>query len=194
MSTYKTLNIARPDGLFFIADTHFWHKRAAEMRGFESVEAMNEALINRWNEVVAFNDTVVIVGDFSFAGSTRTLEILDELKGKMHLVRGNHDKAMNSRVLDYFESVNDILNVKVQDGETQRIVCCHFPMLSWDMSHYGAWHLHGHSHGSCVYPWPDAKILDVGVDCHDLPLSYKAIKAIMIDRKTRSSDYHKEVA
>lgn len=47
MSNRNSLTITRPDGLFFVADTHFWHKKAAEMRGFESVEEMNEALINR---------------------------------------------------------------------------------------------------------------------------------------------------
>lgn len=35
-----------------------------DKRGFESVQAMNEYMIEKWNQKVRHNDEVVILGDF----------------------------------------------------------------------------------------------------------------------------------
>lgn len=193
---------ARPrHEVFFTADLHFCHKKMSETRGYGSMEAMHEAMIADWNARVRPDDEVYVLGDVSFAGGRRTVELLEELRGRLHLVRGNHDKGMNKSTEAYFLTVSDLKTVKVVDGaDVQRIVCCHFPMLSWDMAHYGAWHLHGHSHGSAKYPYPDAKILDVGVDAINpltglrfgRPVSYSEVKSIMTKRKTKVADYHQE--
>ena len=34
----------------------------------------------------------------------------------------------------------------------QLVVLCHYAMRVWDRSHYGSWHLYGHSHGN-LPPW-----------------------------------------
>ena len=73
----------------------------------------------------------------------------------------------------------------------QRIVLCHFPMLTWNRAHYGAWHLHGHCHGSLDGKF-DGKRLDVGVDCHDFaPISYPEVKALMAKKDFVVVDHHK---
>lgn len=53
---------------YYIADCHFYHKNLlTEMdnRGFESVEQMNEVMIEKWNKKVHARDEVVILGDLS---------------------------------------------------------------------------------------------------------------------------------
>lgn len=186
----------RHDRVWFWSDPHFWHAKMAVSRGFDTVEAMNEALIEKARKGMPRDATLVLLGDISFAGAARTLDVLDAIPCRKVLVRGNHDKAMNGQVLAHFESAHDLLTLKVElpePGQLQRIVCCHFPMLSWDMQHYGAWHLHGHSHGSMRYPWSDAKILDVGVDTllgTDGPISFDKILSVMNARVIRSNDYH----
>lgn len=51
--------------IYFTADAHFGHANIIKMcsRPFPDVEAMNEALIARWNDRVTGGDTVYIVGD-----------------------------------------------------------------------------------------------------------------------------------
>ena len=54
---------------YFIADQHFFHKALNEKmdkRGFESVEQMNEYMIEKWNAKINKNDEVIILGDFSW--------------------------------------------------------------------------------------------------------------------------------
>ena len=58
----------------------------------------------------------------------------------MVFIHGNHDKVMKKRK-DVF--LHDILDIYVDE---QPITLCHYPMVSWNKSHFGAWMLHGHHH------------------------------------------------
>ncbi|OYV28372.1 MAG: hypothetical protein B7Z79_13075 [Thiomonas sp. 20-64-9] len=85
---------------FFTADQHFGHanilKYEADSRKndkgitFRSVEQMNEAIVDRWNAVVAPGDTVYSLGDFSYKLHTIG-EYLPHLNGRVILITGNHD-------------------------------------------------------------------------------------------------------
>ena len=87
---------------YYIADTHFFHRSLNEkmdQRGFEYIEHMNEYMIDQWNSKVRKNDEVVVLGDFSWGNASQTTEILDELKGKIYLIRGNHDRFLDDKNL-----------------------------------------------------------------------------------------------
>jgi calcineurin-like phosphoesterase family protein len=50
-------------------------------------------------------------------------------------------------------------------------------MRTWARSHYGAWHLFGHSHGDLE---SFGKSFDCGVDSHDyFPLTFEEVRVIM---------------
>ena len=53
--------------VWFSADAHYGHKRIIEYcdRPFESVDEMDRALIENWNEVVQPEDDVYFLGDFT---------------------------------------------------------------------------------------------------------------------------------
>src|SRR5437762_1867527 len=53
--------------VFFISDTHFGDHRVLNLypRPFPSVAAMDEGMIERWNEVVGPDDEVWHLGDFA---------------------------------------------------------------------------------------------------------------------------------
>ena len=88
---------------YYIADTHFFHRSLNEkmdQRGFEDIEQMNEYMIDQWNSKVRKNDEVVVLGDFSWGNASQTTEILDELKGKFYLIRGNHDRFLDDKNFD----------------------------------------------------------------------------------------------
>lgn len=92
---------------WFIGDTHFGHKNILEYekehRPFNSVEEMNECIIDRWNHVVNVNDTVYHLGDLAFG--RHNIQIAERLKGKKKLILGNHDAYPVSVYLQYFDKV-----------------------------------------------------------------------------------------
>lgn len=82
---------------FVIADTHFDHANIIRYcnRPYNSVEEMNEDLIERWNSVVSKKDVVYILGDFGF-GREVVAKFLPRLNGTCYLVKGNHDTYPNA--------------------------------------------------------------------------------------------------
>lgn len=88
---------------FFISDTHFCHKHIIEYtdRPFGSVEIMNKELIKRWNSVVGKNDLVYHLGDFGNWKWVDVEPIYKQLKGKILLIRGNHDHETIRRNIDW---------------------------------------------------------------------------------------------
>lgn len=180
------------NNLWFVSDTHWGHKNIIKYsnRPFESVEEMDEALIKNWNSKVKPNDEVWHLGDFSFHKEGMTEGIIKRLNGRINFVRGNHDEIMPN-LYKYFKSVQDYKEIRV-DG--QKIVLCHFPMLTWNKAHRGAWMLHGHSHGSVNYLNVGTTRLDVGVDNFKYtPVSYEEVRDLLKDIEYTPVDHHTTV-
>ena len=140
--------------IFFTADQHFGHKNIIKYcnRPFSSVEEMNKVMIDRWNEVVGKDDTIYVLGDFIWTKKLQN-EILTALKGNIIIIPGNHDY----KVLSSIKQIN---------WNQQRIILCHYPLMSWAGSYHGSWHLHGHTHCKIDYPiiTNERLAFDVGVD------------------------------
>lgn len=183
--------------VWFTADLHLGHAAVIKYakRPFEHVQDMDRALVGNWNEAVEPGDLVYVVGDFSFMPPARTVEVLRNLKGQKYLVRGNHDR-ITPDIEKSFVWVRDLETIKVSDPEApdgrQSIVLCHYAMRVWNKSHYGAWQLYGHSHGSLPDD-PNARAIDVGVDCWDYrPVSYEQVKVRMAAKTFKPVDHHGE--
>jgi calcineurin-like phosphoesterase family protein len=161
--------------IFFTGDTHFSHAAIIDFakRPFSTVAEMDEALVCNWNAVVGRTDTVYHLGDFGLTSAQALGRLRGRLRGSVCLVRGNHDDGAPTKL---FEWVKDLYGLRVIVGGIDRqIVLCHYPMLSWNGSHYGTWHLHGHCHGS-LPSQRGALRLDVGVDCWSFaPVSLQQI-------------------
>ena len=70
----------------YISDLHFYHSQlntSLDMRGFESVEAMNSYMISQWNSKVQSGDIVIVVGDF--IGSKKPHEVNAIQIGRAHV-------------------------------------------------------------------------------------------------------------
>lgn len=61
-----------------------------------NVDAMNEALIDRWNDAVAPEDEVFINGDLVMGKISETLPLVGLLNGKKKLGIGNHDRPFGT--------------------------------------------------------------------------------------------------
>jgi calcineurin-like phosphoesterase family protein len=175
--------------LYFTSDTHFGHKKMLEFRkGFSAPWQMDEMLIKNWNKAVTDKDEIWHLGDVSFANWDRTVEILEQLRGRKHLVLGNHDHQYRNRYKDYFESVQDYKEVKWKGVS---FILSHYPFLTWNRSHYGTIMLHGHCHGNLPQEW--TRRFDVGVDT--LMCDYKPISADLVIVRAEHfpiSKYHHE--
>jgi calcineurin-like phosphoesterase family protein len=147
-------------------------------RPFSSVAEMNETMIERHNEVVKPNDEVYTVGDFCFGGTHDWEQIKKRLNGQWFLIKGNHDRQSFAFLRNLFVAVNEIKNLRVG---SQTIVLSHFPMYTWDKSHYGSYHCHGHEHGHIKDSYDQTgKILDVGVNTNNYyPYSMNEVLEIM---------------
>ena len=77
-----------------IADLHFGHTNVIDYanRPFFDVEEMERELIKNWNNTVAKDDIIYVLGDFTLS---RRTELISRLCGALHghkvLVMGNHD-------------------------------------------------------------------------------------------------------
>lgn len=94
--------------IYFIADTHFSEERIMryENRPFLDAIEMNNELLMRWNNVVNQNDEVYVLGDFGAEGQEKV--ILNQLKGRKYLIKGNHDVKSNQYYRDAgFKEVYD---------------------------------------------------------------------------------------
>jgi calcineurin-like phosphoesterase family protein len=153
----------RSYGHLFTSDTHFGHGGALGLYRwpFASVAAMNEAMIERWNDTVGAGDEVWHLGDFAIRQPAAvTAELLVGLNGNKHLVAGNNDPVATTR-LNGWSSVQPYNEIEV-DGVS--LVRCHYPFRSWRGMAKGWLNLHGHSHGRTK---PEPSQFDVGVDVWD---------------------------
>ena len=143
---------------------------------------MNEVLIQKWNSKVKPEDTVYHLGDFAFGYTEDQLKILRRLNGSISFILGSHDRDLPQAVETFNKKqgaaphkiLGPMATVRVEEVE---ITLCHYSMRTWPKSHYGAWHLFGHSHGKLV-GW--GKSFDIGVDAwHFELLSFYEVKEAM---------------
>lgn len=167
--------------IYFTSDLHFYHDNVIRFakRPYKNSEEMNNALIRNWNNRVGANDEIYILGDFTMKGSGLAMEILSQLKGKKHLIKGNHDAFVESSKFEpwYFESVSDYKQISFG---TTRFILFHYPILEWNHSLRGSIHLHGHQHNHSDYNYQNLKDgirrYDVGVDANNMaPVSAEEI-------------------
>ena len=153
----------------YIADLHFDDdivNKLMDKRGFETVEEMNEYMINQWNSVVQKRDEVVILGDFIMSKDVkRAKEIILRLHGKKFMVLGNHDHVIRKTAFDrtLFQKMADYMELH---DNNRKVVCSHYPIMCYNRQYdviNGKAHsymLHGHIHSTADQEYVDRFVLD----------------------------------
>ena len=181
--------------IWFTSDHHFGHENIIKYtnRPFRNADEMDEVMIERWNSAVASDDLVYHLGDFTLFGIENFWEYALALTGRICIIPGGHDKRWLNGFIDQ-DNVAVLGNLVIRDNilpkkgmHKMALTMCHYPMLSWEQSHYGAPHLHGHTHGTIPVVGesgdtqlpPDQKRglrIDVGVDTNNFyPYSLEKI-------------------
>lgn len=180
--------------IWFTSDTHFGHKNILTFceRPFNSVEEMDNAIIERWNSKVGKNDIVFHLGDFAFASNKRWQELIYKLNGKIYLILGNHDVVRwpGTYTMQLFDRVENQIMLKIDNK--YKVYLNHFPFLCYDGTYRNpedcTIQLHGHVHQRIGDIGKDAQRLqyrfpyqyDVGVDNNNFyPVSWEEILKII---------------
>ena len=135
----------------YISDLHFFHESLLnnlDNRPFSSVEDMNEYMVYKWNERVKSHDEVYVLGDLSFGNVEETTKLLNQLKGKLTLIMGNHDSfakktAFNSTRIREIKSYMEI------NDNNRRVILSHYPIMFYNgQFKQSTYMLYGHVHNS----------------------------------------------
>lgn len=180
--------------IWFTSDTHFGHKNILTFceRPFNSVEEMDNAIIERWNSKVEKDDIVFHLGDFAFASNKRWQELIYKLNGKIYLILGNHDitRWPGTYTMQLFDRVENQMMLKIDNK--YKVYLNHFPFLCYDGTYRNpedcTIQLHGHVHQRIGDIGKDAQRLqyrfpyqyDVGVDNNNFyPVSWEEVLKII---------------
>jgi calcineurin-like phosphoesterase family protein len=204
--------------LFFTSDTHYSHSNICSAttnwsvndgyaRKFDSLQDMNQRLVDNINNMVGEDDILIHLGDWSFGGFDKIEEFRSQINCKnIHLTFGNHDHHIERNkegVQRLFSSVQQYLRLEVVRPLTKSMnekftfICMHYPIASWHDMNQGVIHLHGHVHLPEHLRIAEGKAMDVGVDGNKLePLSLNEIVEIMKDRPIKKlalpKDHHEK--
>jgi calcineurin-like phosphoesterase family protein len=185
------------NNIYFSSDWHLGHKNIIKyaQRPFTTIEDMNILIFNLVKKL-PINSYLYFLGDLGF-----TTEILDYffyevLSPDIRFVwiLGNHDFKFESNMDKYINYCYDIKEYKSIKIDNQDIFLCHYPMVTWNKSHFNSWLLYGHHHICAngtekVFEKMQGKTLNVNLEFHDYKIwSFEEIKEYMND-KPNNWDY-----
>lgn len=136
--------------IFFISDTHFGHANmlkftnydGSSLRPFDSIEDLDELMIQNWNEMVKPKDKIYHLGDVDYRCENRD-QIMSRLNGEKVLIKGNHDRYRLCWYMKYFKDIRGTCHI---DGN---YLLSHFPIHPESKGRFVR-NLHGHIHAQTV--------------------------------------------
>ena len=179
--------------IFITSDLHLGHNKSFiyKARGFETVEEMNAEIIRRWNSVVGEEDDVFVLGDLVM-GSLENLRLLEELNGRIHIVRGNH--CTNTR-WDFYQNLSNVVeadNSLYLSYEGYKFYLSHYPTITTRADVRKPLkkclvNLCGHTHTKDPFEdWGIGMIYHCELDAHDC--APVRLEDIIADLKQKMSD------
>ena len=180
--------------IYYISDTHFGHANIIRLcsRPFDSVEEMDRVIMENWNSRVSDDDDIYVLGDVMFRNTKPPEDYLSRLKGRKHLIIGNHDRSWMN-VCDasrYFETVDNLLYI-VDEG--RQVVLCHYPMMTWPHVTKSCM-VFGHIHNNTdAQYWPliemSEQMLNAGVEVNGyMPVTLEELTAYNAKFKARTAE------
>lgn len=144
---------------------------------FDSVEHMDEVMVERWNAKIGARDIVYHMGDVAI--HKRNLETIHRLNGRKILILGNHDVEKASKYLQYFSDVRAFKMIP------KMFVATHVPIHAGSIGRF-KFNVHGHLHERVVLNEAgeeDLRYLNVSVErINYTPISVDEIWAILSKR------------
>jgi calcineurin-like phosphoesterase family protein len=208
------LKIENDKKVWITSDTHYNHANICQgttnwrlpngkiptnqTRPYDTLEKMNQSIVDNINGVVGQDDILIHLGDWSFGGFEKIEEFYHRLICKnIHLVFGNHDHHIErnrDNIQKLFLSSQWFLQVQYM-GETMEMM--HYPISSWNGLRKGRIHLHGHCHLPNNSKISNGRRMDIGLDGHTEFRPYdlhkeiiNPMKKVPIGSELGSLDHH----
>lgn len=162
--------------IFVTSDWHFSHDRefVYKPRGFNSVEEMNIALVERHNSIVTPEDDVYVLGDLCLGGADsleRNKEFISSMNGKLHIAFGNHCTDSRKKMYAELPNVVETAWAIALKYRKYHFYMSHFPTLTGNLEKESlkqmTLNLYGHTHQRTNFFEDRPYMYHVGVDSHD---------------------------
>ena len=157
--------------VFFTSDWHIGHENCLKFdnRPWINTDDMHKSLISNFNKQVTPDSITYFLGDMILCNAELALSVISKLNGKKVLIRGNHDKGVESCYNAGFDIVLNSASIMIAN---ESVTMTHCPLRglyredtsamkgrvegeNWHGEHkhpdfsiesHGQFHLHGHIH------------------------------------------------
>lgn len=172
--------------IYFTSDWHFCHDREFLYgpRGFTNPHDMNAAIIKNYNEIIQPDDDVYVLGDCMLNDNEEGMKCIKQLKGRIHIIRGNHDSPARLELYRNCYNVVEVCDAKFLVIKGYNIFLSHYPSI---VSNYDADRplnkrtisICGHSHTKDKWlDFDKGLIYHAELDAHDnKPVSFEQVIA-----------------
>ena len=142
-----------------------------EPRGFTSIEDMNEAIVERHNSIVKDDDEVWVLGDLMLNDNIKGLEYISKMKGKLHIIRGNHDTNTRISLYKTLSNVVEVHDAAYLKYNGYHFYLSHFPCYTGNLEKESlkqmTINIHGHTHSKSNFYQDIPFMYHCGVDAHE---------------------------
>ena len=159
--------------IFLTSDSHYGHDREFvwKVRGYDSVTAMNLAQVQKWNETIEDDDDVYALGDLML-GDPSNIEFIKQLKGRIHIVLGNHDTTKREEMYRSLPNVVEVAEVGIRlKYKKHHFIMTHYPMMTGNLEKESlkqmTLNLYGHTHQTSNFYNDMPFMYHVGADSHN---------------------------
>jgi len=172
--------------LYFTSDLHFGDDRLMIFSRdfyFNSMDEMHEKIINNFNQILSYDDSLVIMGDVCY--NKEYIDLIDEIKCKEKiLIIGNYDTDKLQLLRKKFDVVHDqkYIQLEYKENDCFGILISHKPVdivaakLHSDISETLELGICGHVHGLWKVQKTPLPIINVSVDVWNFkPVSFARI-------------------
>lgn len=117
--------------IYFTSDLHLNHDLPSiyEPRGFSSIHEMNDAVLNNFNSVLTADDELYILGDLMLRDNS-AISIIKQLRGSIHIVRGNHDSEERVKLYRDCWNVVEVSEGQFWGYKGHRFFLSHWPTMT----------------------------------------------------------------
>lgn len=173
--------------IYFTSDLHLCHDREFiyRPRGFDSVDEMDKAIVERWNTVVGDDDDVYVLGDLMLCDNEKAVGYIKMLKGRIHVILGNHDTSKRAGLYSALPNVVEVCWATMLRCDRMNYFLTHFPCITANVSRESLEQmtvsLFGHTHSKEKFYEGRPYMYNVAMDAHDcFPVSSSVVKADMV--------------
>lgn len=161
-------------------------------RNCKDMEDNSKRIILEHNAIVTDEDDIYVLGDLMLGDSEYGLEKIKQLKGKIHIICGNHDSQNRIALYKTLSNVVEITYSTLIKIKKQHYYLSHYPSFTSNYDdkpyHNHIINLYGHTHQDSRFFTIEGEenpfMYNVGVDAHDCkPVSIEEI----------NEDIHKKI-